>query len=557
MNLLRITFLTFIFSQLVLAQNPNPNNSMGGGGNNTNNPDNATDVQTGGKNCPFIVNTRDFIDAADLQTIKSLATELKTNDQSEGSMCTAVGDNIGALLQMIDPGTFVPTTTPPAPATGGNNGNGSGSGGNNSGGTTVVNGTGNGGNNSAVGRTDGTTTAATGGGTGNNNSSPPPPPPPPSQPATCTTNPAQCADLLTSLMGFYQQGKCGVKPEDLAATIVSLAVKVSAAAGPEGAVIAISSQVLLQVYNIAKERSGAIGRVNKLKKDEVEQLKDSIKGLMACKANDTYDSTICRGVELNKIASIVGRQTVPEPPATDKMFLKRDNLKKIFNCIQEGKTFDQCTVGIQIEAVNGQASRPVTAQDLIHDRKLFYKASYTADKVEDGQLATFIKTAELFHEKELKELGKEYIGLRNKKPYNSNSYNTNHTNLIKHCFCNYIPAHSNEKDAHYFNDSTRQWDHQYCGRLNACLAKINGADASKELPTFEIFTGKQQKIATDESACTGISKIDELNETDMMDELNKAKFNPIGTTDGASNGCEVAGATNDKKNGNGGTTNKN
>lgn len=494
MNLFRITLITFLFSQFVLAQQPI---SLGTPGNTSSSGNSgaaaapAPVVQTG-KFCPFNVTLDGYIDNGNLQEIGQLATNLKNSNTENSQMCQMVGTNIGALLQMIEPEKFLPPTEP---------------------------------------------TATTGGGGQT-----------PKPPETCITNPARCADLLTTLMAAYKDGKCSGNADAIANSLVALAVKIGGSAGAEGATAAISAQVLMEVYNIAKARSGAIGAANKLNKNQMEQMRDNIKGLMACMANDTYDSTICRSVEYNKIASLIKNPSKDNPPATDKPRLSRSNLKIVYTCIQEGKNLADCIKGIKTEKVEAKdskdgkelVSRQVTEDDFVHDRKLLNMTAVAAGKITDGQLVTFIKTAELYHEKELKDLGLKYNDLqRRKKDYNTNAYGGHHSLLIKHCFYNYVPAHTEEKDVHYFTTSTRQWDHMYCPRLNACLTKINAADPSKALTTFDIFTGGK-KAASDETACSGIGKLDQLDETYMLDQLNAVKFNPTLST----NGCAVAEATN-------------
>lgn len=486
-----LSFFLLVHSGLVLGQNNNPSSPPGGvpvgGSGNTTVPAATVPVATG-KYCPFNVDLTGFIDAGNLTSISSFATELKNLNKDNTGSCQMIGQNIGVLLQRIDPEKFPPPVT-------------------------------------------------------NNNGGPPQPPP------TCITNPQGCADLLTTLMNAYKDGKCGASGDQIANSLVALAVQISSAAGPSGAAAAISAQVVMEVYNIAKEKSGAIGKANKLNKDKMEQLRNNIKGLMACMANDTYDSTICRTVELNKIASFIKNPSKQDPPANDKLRISRANLKLVYTCIQGGKNFADCIKGISTEvemSADGKnivaQSRPATPDDFVHDRKVLDKAAVTVDKITDGQLATFIKTAEQYHEKELKDIGLKYNDLqRNKRgDYNTNAYGGQHSLLIKHCFHNYIPAHTEEKDVHYFTNSTRQWDHMYCPRLHACLDKINKADPSKALSTLDIFTNGQKK-ATDETACLGIGKLEHLDETSMQDELNKVKFNPTLAGD---KGCVVlAGAS--------------
>lgn len=484
-RLLVLSFFLLLQSSLVLGQNPQSGagSPPSGAPNTSGGASTAPTVPVAtGKYCPFNVDLTGFIDAGNLTSISTFATELKNLSKDDNDSCGMIGQNIGVLLQRIDPQKF-----PPPP------------------------------------------------------SADPHAPPP----TTCVSNPQGCADLLSSLMNAYKDGKCGANGDQIANSLVALAVQISSAAGPSGAAAAISSQVVMEVYNIAKEKSGAIGKANKLTKDKMEQLRNNIKGLMACMANDTYDTTICRTVELNKIASLIKNPSKQDPPATDKLRISRTNLKVVYTCIQGGKTLADCIKGINTEVVmsaDGKTiaaeSKPVTPDDFVHDRKLLDKAAVTVDKITDGQLATFIKTAEQYHEKELKDIGVKYNNLqRNKRgDYNTNAYGGQHSLLIKHCFHNYVPAHTEEKDVHYFTNSTRQWDHMYCPRLNACLDKINKADPSKSLSTLDIFTGGQKK-ATDETACLGIGKLEQLDETTMQDELNKVKFNPTLLGD---KGCAVA-----------------
>lgn len=475
MNLFRITLLTFLLSQLAWAQSPNATPSAmgtpGGGGNGAGNTPQVAPVTTG-KFCPFNVTLDGYIDNTNLQAINQLATNLKSSNTDNPAMCQMVGTNIGALLQMIEPDKFLPPTPTPTPGAGSQT---------------------------------------------------------PKPPETCVTNPQRCADLLTTLMNAYKEGKCSGSADGIANALVSLAVKIGGVAGPEGAVVAISAQVLMEVYNIAKERSGAIGSANKLTKDSMEQMRNNIKGLMACMANDTYYGTVCRPVMYNKIAGLISNPMKGNPSPTDKMRIADPELQSVYSCIMSGKTLKDCMK--EIKTVEGKAA---TEDDFVHDRKLLALTSKSAELITDGQLATFIKTAQSYNEKELNDLGKKYNDLtRRKKDYNTNSYGGHHLNLIRHCFYNYVPEHTDEKDVHYFTNSSHQFDHLYCGRLNSCLKKLNEKDPSLSLTTFDNFTGGK-KLATDETACLGIMKLNQLDETYMQDQLNAIKFTPTLTT-----GCTI------------------
>lgn len=464
-------FLVLLLSTNLFAQSPSAP-----GGNKPTDPSQSPQAPQApqtpysavdtGKGCPFEVDISKFMNKTTLDEIKNSAAQLMAAGSPKD--CQAAGQNIADLMALMDPYQYNPLY---------------------------------------IGKTAPDPTK--------------PLPPGWKDPDTCQTKPALCATAMESLVNTVSNGNCSGSAAGIANIVATLGMQLtSTAQNPTAQGLGLVMVAGVAVWNIVEKNSGALGKANKLNKQDIADLKFNIEAKLACMANDTYYSTICRPMMYTKIIEgNVSKTRGGEPDKTQgDMNIKDDDLQKVYKCMLENKkSVESCMTGTRNK--NGQQ---ISREDFVSDLKAFNEDEITINRIVETRLPDLMKGAKNFHKKELEKLSGDYGVLRKKSSYSPYATGSKNSVLVKHCFYDYVPDHVDAKQPHFFSSNGAEINERLCGKMNSCLDKINQGRENK-LKTLDIYK-EGQKIANDVSACGGIMKLNELDELELKDALTKAEF---------------------------------